>query len=50
MKDQQQLNQKMIDVQQKIISEGRSKETVEKEGRIISQLEERRNQEEILWK
>ena len=37
-------------IQQQIIEEGRSEELAEEEGRIINQLEERRKQEEIIWK
>lgn len=38
----------MEEIQQKIIREGRDEEMSREEGRIISQLEERRKQEEIL--
>lgn len=39
-----------MEVQQKIIWEGRSDETTTEEGRIINHLEERCKKEEILWK
>eukprot|EP00253_Pinus_taeda_P035212 PITA_35212 len=48
--DKQNLEKAMEEVQQKIILEGRDEERSNEEGRIISQLEERRKQEEILWK
>ena len=48
-KDQQILDQKMITLQQEIISEGRSDERTREEGILISQIEEQRKQEEILW-
>ena len=50
MNDQQQFNQRMIEVQQIIIQEGRLEDLTTKEGQLICQLEERRKQEEILWK
>jgi len=37
-------------IQQQIILEGRSQALAEEEGRVITQLEERRKQEELLWK
>ena len=37
-------------IQQQIILEGQSQALVEEEGRVITQLEERRKQEELLWK
>eukprot|EP00253_Pinus_taeda_P005798 PITA_05798 len=37
-------------IQQQIISDGRSQYLAKEEGRVITQLEERRKQEEILWK
>lgn len=40
----------MEEIQQKIIREGRNEERSKEEGIIISQLEEWRKQEEILWK
>lgn len=40
----------MKELQQKIIDEGHTEETLEKEKFIQSQLEERKAQEEILWK
>jgi len=40
----------MRKVKQQIINEGRSKSLIEAEGKLINKLEERRQQEEILWK
>jgi len=40
----------MEKIQQKIIDEGRSEELVEEEGLVLNKIEERRKQEEILWK
>lgn len=40
----------MEEIQKQIIEGGRSEELAEEEGRITNQLEERRKQEEILWK
>ena len=40
----------MEDIQQQIILEGRDEERSKEEGRIINQLEERRKQEEIMWR
>lgn len=40
----------MADLQQQIITGGHAKGTLEQEQRIHNQLEERRKQEEILWK
>jgi len=48
--EQQRLERKMEELQQKIITEGRSEEKRKEEGTLISQLEERRKQEEILWR
>jgi len=50
MEAKQKLEREMEEIQQKIIQEGRDEEKSNKEGRIISQLEERRKQEEILWR
>lgn len=47
---QQDLNKEMKDLQQQIITEGYKDETLEWERHIHNQLEERRKQEEILWK
>ena len=47
---QQVLDKEMKSLQQKIIEEGHTEETLEREKLIHSQLEERRAQEEILWK
>jgi len=44
---QQELNQELTELHQKIISEGHTEATLEKERRINSQLEERRKQEEL---
>lgn len=40
----------MTKVQQQIVQEGRSEELVPEEGMLINKIEERRKQEEILWK
>ena len=37
-------------IQQEMIREGCSEELVVEEGRLVSQIEERRKQEEILWR
>eukprot|EP00253_Pinus_taeda_P005568 PITA_05568 len=50
MEEKQKLEKEMEEIQQKIILEGRDEERSNEEGRIISQLEERRKQEEILWR
>lgn len=50
MKEKQKLEKEMEEIQQKIILEGRDEEKSNEEGRIIGQLEERRKQEEILWR
>jgi hypothetical protein len=44
------LQQKMTEIQQTIILHGRTEELAVEEGRIVSELEERRKQEELLWK
>ena len=44
------LEKEMEEIQQRIITEGRTEERCKEEGVIISQLEKRRKQEEILWK
>jgi len=45
---QKALAQEMMDLQHKIINEGRTKTLVGKEQNLQNQLEKRRNQEEIL--
>lgn len=40
----------MEELQQKIIIEGQSEEKTREEGTLISQIEERKKQEEILWR
>lgn len=47
---QQELNQELIDLQQKIITKGHTEATLEQERLIQSQLEDRRKQEEIYWR
>eukprot|EP00253_Pinus_taeda_P023904 PITA_23904 len=48
--EKQKLERAMEEVQQKNIWEGRNEERCQEESRLISQIEERRKQEEILWK
>eukprot|EP00253_Pinus_taeda_P007926 PITA_07926 len=48
--EKQKLERAMEEVQQQNILEGRNDERCKEESRLISQLEERRKQEEILWK
>eukprot|EP00253_Pinus_taeda_P007421 PITA_07421 len=48
--EKQKLEKEVEDIQQQIILEGRDEERSKEEGRIINQLEERRKQEEILWR
>lgn len=50
LEEKQRLEKAMEDIQQRIILEGRDDEKSEEEGRLISQLKERRKQEEILWR
>eukprot|EP00253_Pinus_taeda_P018598 PITA_18598 len=50
MEEKQKLEKEMEDIQQQIILEGRDEERSKEEGRIINQLEERRKQEEIMWR
>jgi len=40
----------MEEIQQRIINEGRTEESSVKEGIILGKLEERRKQEEVLWR
>lgn len=47
---QQDLNKEMKELQQQIIAEGYKEGSLEKVKHIHNQLEERRKQEEILWK
>ena len=48
--EQGKLQSRLERIQQQIISDGQSQELDEEEGRVITQLEERRKQEEIVWK
>eukprot|EP00253_Pinus_taeda_P021290 PITA_21290 len=50
MEDKQNLEKEMESLQQKMILEGRTEESISKEGAILGKLEERRKQEEILWR
>lgn len=50
MEEKQRLEQEMEEIQQRIILKGRSEESCKAEGILISKLEERRKQEEILWR
>eukprot|EP00253_Pinus_taeda_P010380 PITA_10380 len=50
LEDKQKLEGEMADLQQKIILEGRTEESINREGVILGRLEERRKQEEILWR
>eukprot|EP00253_Pinus_taeda_P035368 PITA_35368 len=50
MEEKQRLEQEMEEIQQTIIIEGRLEESCKTEGILISKLEERRKQEEILWR
>eukprot|EP00253_Pinus_taeda_P018479 PITA_18479 len=50
MEDKQNLEKEMETLQQKMILEGRTEESISKEGTILGKLEERRKQEEILWR
>eukprot|EP00253_Pinus_taeda_P033211 PITA_33211 len=47
--EQGKLQSRLERIQQQIISDGRSQDLAEEEGRVITQLEERRKQEEMLW-
>eukprot|EP00253_Pinus_taeda_P028889 PITA_28889 len=47
---QQDLHKEMTDLQQQVITGGHTEGTLEQEQRIHNNLEERRKQEEILWK
>lgn len=49
-KDQEKLQTYMKRTQQKIIEEGRTKELAQEEGGVLNMLEERRKQEENLWR
>ena len=49
IKEKNEIKRKMVEVQKKIIQEGRSDERVQ-EGLLINNIEERRKHEEILWK
>ena len=48
--EKKKLEREMEALQQRIIIEGRSKESNKEEGVIIGRLEERRKQEEVLWR
>ena len=48
--EQKDLEEKMKKLQQNIIQEGRIPETAHEEQLLTTQLEERRNQEEALWR
>eukprot|EP00253_Pinus_taeda_P013830 PITA_13830 len=50
MEDKQKLEKEMESLQQKMIMEGRTEESISKEGAILGKLEERRKQVEILWR
>eukprot|EP00253_Pinus_taeda_P027885 PITA_27885 len=50
MEDKQNLEKEMESLQQKMILEGRTEESISKEGAILGKLEERWKQEEILWR
>eukprot|EP00253_Pinus_taeda_P010687 PITA_10687 len=47
---QRALAQEMMEIQQTIITEGRTETLIEKEKNLQKQLDERRKQEEILWR
>ena len=50
MEERQKLEGEMEKLQQKIIIEGRTEESSKEEGIILGKLEERRKQEEVLWR
>eukprot|EP00253_Pinus_taeda_P015937 PITA_15937 len=50
MEEKQKLEEEMEALQQRIINEGRTEESSRKEGIILGKLEERRKQEEVLWR
>eukprot|EP00253_Pinus_taeda_P008881 PITA_08881 len=50
MEEKKRLEQRMEDLQQMDILEGIKEERTKEEGMILNQLEERRKQEEIVWK
>lgn len=50
MEEKQKLEGEMETLQQRIIMEGRTEESSKEEGIIIGKLEERRKQEEVLWR
>eukprot|EP00253_Pinus_taeda_P017089 PITA_17089 len=50
LEEKQKLEGEMESLQQKIIIEGRTEESVREEGIILGNLEERRKQEEVLWR
>eukprot|EP00253_Pinus_taeda_P035962 PITA_35962 len=50
LEEKQKLETEMEEIQQKIINEGRTEESSVREGIILGKLEERRKQEEVLWR
>jgi len=50
LEEKKRLEQRMEELQQMDILEGIQEESTKEEGRILNQLEERRKQEEILWR
>lgn len=48
--DKQKLEGEMESIQQKMILEGRTEDSINKEGIILGKLEERRKLEEVLWR
>lgn len=50
LEDKQKLEGEMESLQQKMIMEGRTEESINREGVILVKLEERRKQEEVLWR
>eukprot|EP00253_Pinus_taeda_P002372 PITA_02372 len=49
MEDKQKLEREIESLQQKMIMEGRTEESISKEGVILGKLEKKRKQEEVLW-
>eukprot|EP00253_Pinus_taeda_P026041 PITA_26041 len=50
LEEKQKLEGEMESLQHKIIIEGRTEESIREEGIILGKLEERRKQEEVLWR
>eukprot|EP00253_Pinus_taeda_P011292 PITA_11292 len=50
LEEKQKLEGEMESLQHKIITEGRTEESIREEGIILGKLEERRKQEEVLWR